>query len=291
MKGDAECQGVSDLVPGHSPPPYYLREREGDIRSGRVAPLQTKTGWPADTLASSIGWRKDRNFGYEHRWTPTNEDGLYRCMSKQPQNQLEQNYAMRRMPPAGLQSGRVVYPLELRMTTNLPTDHAVNGMSRMSTGRFGGLRKAYHYVEDDDDDGCLEGNTIRSPTNVTAFCEGLPSSETSIKTPRNIPLSPTARSWPWGMVGPSSFSLRKRDTGNEPPPEPPFSSTIRDMIRVELFPPKKFLGPIHRMRGYNQKEESGTSLTQRQLRPLPESSGVSYLPAADRMHLKIPGRR
>jgi hypothetical protein len=79
----------------------------------RRPPDQSPSAFPPD----SVLWRKDKNFGYEHRWTPKTAGGLYDTMSKQPGGLLGiARSEMCHVQPAGLQSKRIVSPLEMRMT-------------------------------------------------------------------------------------------------------------------------------------------------------------------------------
>jgi hypothetical protein len=79
----------------------------------RRPPDQSPSAFPPD----SVLWRKDKNFGYEHRWTPKTVGGLYDTMSKQPGGLLGiARSEMCHIQPAGLQSKRIVSPLDMRMT-------------------------------------------------------------------------------------------------------------------------------------------------------------------------------
>ena len=112
-------------TPREAPTPtVFLRAWSGWSRHQPPAVAKPDQS-PSACPPGSARWRKDRNLGYEHRWTPNtagpggvNHDragGVYHPMSKLPRDALEQHRAANHVEPAGLQSRRVVSPLGLRM--------------------------------------------------------------------------------------------------------------------------------------------------------------------------------
>ena len=112
-------------TPREAPTPtVFLRAWSGWSRHQPPAVAKPDQS-PSACPPGSARWRKDRNLGYEHRWTPNtagpggvNHDragGVYHPMSKLPRDALEQHRAASHVEPAGLQSRRVVSPLGLRM--------------------------------------------------------------------------------------------------------------------------------------------------------------------------------
>jgi len=103
----------------------------------RRPPDQSPSAFPPD----SVLWRKDKNFGYEHRWTPKTAGGLYDTMSKQPGGLLGiARSEMCHVQPAGLQSKRIVSPLDMRMTLVVNAQLPEQAKQRDSTVEFVPLR-------------------------------------------------------------------------------------------------------------------------------------------------------
>lgn len=99
--------------------------------------------------------------GYEHRWTPATGQGVYTTMmvSEHPADNLQQNRAMRRLPPAGLKSTRIVSPLEMRSTFGTE-----NGQLLSEMVNTGNIRTSCHYDKDNPvEQETLEEKEVKSP--------------------------------------------------------------------------------------------------------------------------------